>query len=122
MLGLAFQLHDPEHLLGKPEGEEEALARIDDHAYTLKAARRMTCVRLDLGEKPAVVSAIMKYQATERMRMAATAVQHSAEFSITACWLGIASYGVPVGTSHDGTFRPAQRRSRHPHAKTIGQF
>lgn len=56
--------------IGKLEGVEEALARIGAHAYTLEAARRMTCVGLDLGEKPAVVSAIMKYQATERMRMA----------------------------------------------------
>lgn len=56
--------------IGKLEGVEEALARIGGHAYTLEAARRMTCVGLDLGEKPAVVSAIMKYQATERMRMA----------------------------------------------------
>lgn len=56
--------------IGKLEGVEEALARIGGHAYTLEAARRMTCVGLDLGEKPAVVSAIMKYQATERMRTA----------------------------------------------------
>lgn len=56
--------------IGKLEGVEEALARIGGHAYTLEAARRLTCVGLDLGEKPAVVSAIMKYQATERMRMA----------------------------------------------------
>lgn len=56
--------------IGKLEGVEEALARIGGHAYTLEAARRLTCVGLDLGEKPAVVSAIMKYAATERMRMA----------------------------------------------------
>lgn len=56
--------------IGKLEGVEEALARIGGHAYTLEAARRLTCVGLDLGEKPAVVSAIMKYQATERMRIA----------------------------------------------------
>lgn len=56
--------------IGKLEGVEEALARIGGHAYTLESARRLTCVGLDLGEKPAVVSAIMKYQATERMRSA----------------------------------------------------
>lgn len=56
--------------IGKLEGVEEVLARIGGHAYTLEAARRLTCVGLDLGEKPAVVGGIMKYQATERMRIA----------------------------------------------------
>ncbi|MGH8493191.1 MAG: acyl-CoA dehydrogenase [Moraxellaceae bacterium] len=56
--------------IGKLEGVEEVLAQIGNHAYTLEAARRLTCVALDMGEKPAVVSAIMKYEATERMRMA----------------------------------------------------
>lgn len=56
--------------IGKLEGVEEALARIGGQAYTLEAARCLTCVGLDLGEKPAVVSAIMKYHATERMRSA----------------------------------------------------
>jgi acyl-CoA dehydrogenase len=56
--------------IGKLEGVEEALAAIGGHAYTLEAARRLTCVGLDLGEKPAVIGGIMKYQATERMRTA----------------------------------------------------
>ncbi len=56
--------------VGKMEGVEEALARIGGHAYALEAARRLTTVGLDLGERPAVISAIMKYQATERMRAA----------------------------------------------------
>lgn len=55
--------------IGKLEGVEEVLARMGAQAYTLEAARRMTCVALDMGEKPAVVSAIMKHEATERMRM-----------------------------------------------------
>ncbi|MDF3031700.1 MAG: fadE, partial [Moraxellaceae bacterium] len=52
------------------EGVEDELARLGGHAYTLEAARRLTCAGLDLGEKPAVVSAIMKYQSMERMRAA----------------------------------------------------
>lgn len=56
--------------VGKLEGVEEALASIGGHAYTLEAARRLTGVGLDLGEKPAVIGGIMKYQATERMRIA----------------------------------------------------
>lgn len=56
--------------IGRFEGVEEVLARMTGHAYTLEAARRLTCVGLDLGEKPGVISGIMKYQATERMREA----------------------------------------------------
>ncbi|MCD6060703.1 MAG: acyl-CoA dehydrogenase domain protein, partial [Moraxellaceae bacterium] len=56
--------------IGKLEGVEDELARLGGHAYTLEAARRLTCAGLDLGEKPAVVSAIMKYQSMERMRAA----------------------------------------------------
>ncbi len=50
------------------EGVEEALARIAGGAYTLDAMRRMTAHAVDLGEKPAVLSAIAKYQATEGAR------------------------------------------------------
>ena len=38
-------------------------------AYLLDAARRMTCAALDDGHHPAVVTAIMKAQATDRMRV-----------------------------------------------------
>jgi acyl-CoA dehydrogenase len=50
------------------EGVEEALARIAAHTYAIDAARVMTAVAVDRGEKPAVVSAIVKYHATERAR------------------------------------------------------
>jgi len=50
------------------EGVEEALARIAGNAYAIEAARVMTAGAVDLGEKPAVVSAIVKYHATERAR------------------------------------------------------
>ncbi len=56
--------------IGRFEGVAEALARIGGHAYVLEAARRLSTLALDLGEKPAVVSAIVKYQSTERMRAA----------------------------------------------------
>jgi acyl-CoA dehydrogenase len=52
------------------EGVEEAMARIGGHAYVVDAAREMTAGAVDLGEKPSVVSAIMKYHATERGRIA----------------------------------------------------
>jgi len=50
------------------EGVQEALARIAGTAYTMDAARVLTARAVDRGERPAVVSAIMKYHATERMR------------------------------------------------------
>ncbi|PLC55773.1 acyl-CoA dehydrogenase [Pollutimonas nitritireducens] len=54
--------------IGKFEGVEEALARIGGNTYLIDAARSMTAVAVDLGEKPSVVSAIVKYHLTERGR------------------------------------------------------
>lgn len=54
--------------VGKFEGVEEALARIGGHTYAMDAARAMTAGAIDLGEKPSVVSAIVKYHVTERAR------------------------------------------------------
>jgi len=54
--------------IGKFEGIEEALARIGGNAYMMDAARMLTLTALDLGEKPSVISAIVKYHCTERAR------------------------------------------------------
>lgn len=54
--------------IGKFEGVEEALARIGGNTYLMDAARAMTAGAVDLGEKPSVVSAIVKYHLTERGR------------------------------------------------------
>lgn len=54
--------------IGRFEGVEEALARIAGSTYLMDAARVMTCGAVDRGERPSVVSAIVKYHATERMR------------------------------------------------------
>jgi acyl-CoA dehydrogenase len=54
--------------IGKFEGVEEAMGRIGGHTYVIEAARRMTAGAVDLGEKPSVISAIVKYHATERAR------------------------------------------------------
>jgi acyl-CoA dehydrogenase len=54
--------------IGRFEGVEEAIARIGGNAYLMEAARVMTAGAVDLGEKPAVVSAIVKYHLTERAR------------------------------------------------------
>src|SRR5688572_5667414 len=54
--------------IGKLEGVEEALGRIAAHCYMTAATRVMTAGAVDLGEKPAVISAIAKYHLTERAR------------------------------------------------------
>lgn len=55
--------------IGKFEGVEEALARIGGNAYMMDAARRLTAQAVDMGEKPSVISAIVKYHCTERGRI-----------------------------------------------------
>lgn len=54
--------------IGAFEGIEEVLARMAGMTYLIDAAREVTCAALDSGEKPAVISAILKYQSTETMR------------------------------------------------------
>ena len=55
--------------IGKFEGVQEALARMGGNLYLMDAARRLSAAAVDLGEKPAVISAIAKYHVTERGRM-----------------------------------------------------
>jgi acyl-CoA dehydrogenase len=62
------QFHLP---IGRFEAIEERLGRIAATCYLLDAARRLTCAAIDHGHKPAVIAAIMKQQATERLRVAA---------------------------------------------------
>ncbi|MDX9699314.1 MAG: acyl-CoA dehydrogenase [Rhodocyclaceae bacterium] len=54
--------------IGRFEGVEEALTRIGANTYLSDAARILTASAIDLGEKPSVVSAIVKYHVTERAR------------------------------------------------------
>ncbi|NOU06955.1 MAG: acyl-CoA dehydrogenase [Hyphomicrobiaceae bacterium] len=54
--------------VGKMEGLEEPLARMVETAYVNEAARAVTASMVSRGEKPSVISALMKYQTTERMR------------------------------------------------------
>ncbi len=54
--------------IGKFEGVEEALARIGGVTYMMDAARLLTISGLMLGEKPSVISAIVKYHLTEGAR------------------------------------------------------
>lgn len=51
--------------IGKFEGIEEPMARIGGYTYLMDAARGYICGALDQGAKPAVVTAIAKYNFTE---------------------------------------------------------
>ena len=54
--------------IGHMEGVEESLAKLAGYAYSSDAAVSMSTGAVDLGEKPSVVSAIIKYHLTEQMR------------------------------------------------------
>ncbi|MBS0251314.1 MAG: acyl-CoA dehydrogenase [Proteobacteria bacterium] len=56
--------------VSRMEGVEEPLVRIVEAAYVNEAARAMTAAMVSRGEKPSVISALMKYQTTEKMRRA----------------------------------------------------
>ena len=92
--------------VGQFEGVQEALARIAGQTYMMEAARRMTTRALDRGERPAVVTAIMKYQATERLRMVINDAMdiHGGR---AVCdgphnYLGNAYRAIPVGITVEG--------------------
>jgi acyl-CoA dehydrogenase len=92
--------------VGKFEGIQERLARIAGHAYTLDAARRLTCAGLDQGHKPSVISAIMKANATERMRVCVDDAMdvHAGKAVIDGPvnYLGNLYRAVPVGITVEG--------------------
>ncbi len=56
--------------IGKMEGVQEPLARIVETAYVNEAARGVTAAMVSRGERPSVISALMKYQTTEKLRRA----------------------------------------------------
>ncbi|WP_060481536.1 acyl-CoA dehydrogenase [Pseudomonas sp. NBRC 111119] len=56
------------------EGIQESLARIGGNAWMMDSARLLTAKAVDLGEKPSVLSAILKYHLTERGR---ECIQHA---------------------------------------------
>src|ERR1700754_2903987 len=92
--------------IGKFEGIEEPLARIAGTAYLLDAARRLTCAALNEGTHPAVISGIMKLQATERMRIAIDDAMdiHAGKAVIDGPqnYMGSLYRSVPVGITVEG--------------------
>src|SRR5262245_45121459 len=92
--------------ISKFEGIEEPLARIAGTAYLLDAARRLTCSALNQGHYPAVISGIMKLQATERMRVVIDDAMdvHGGKAIIDGPqnYLGNLYRSVPVGITVEG--------------------
>ncbi len=92
--------------IGRFEGIEEVLGRMAGLTYTMDAGRRMTCAALDQGEKPSVVSAMLKHFNTESMR---TVVNDGMDIigGKGIClgpsnFLGRAYQGIPVGITVEG--------------------
>ncbi len=56
--------------ISRMDGIAQPLARIAETAYVNEAARGVTAAMVAAGEKPSVISALMKYQTTEKMRQA----------------------------------------------------
>lgn len=54
--------------IGQFEGVDEALARIGALTYQMEASQDLALTALDAGEKPSVISALLKYHNTERLR------------------------------------------------------
>ncbi len=54
--------------IGVMEGVAAPLARLVKSAYMFEGARATTAAMVDQGQKPAVISALLKYRATEAMR------------------------------------------------------
>jgi acyl-CoA dehydrogenase len=85
---------------------EERLGRLAATAYLLDAARRMTCAAIDQGHKPAVVTAIMKSQATDRMRVSVNDAMdvHGGKGIMEGPlnYLGSLYRGIPIGITVEG--------------------
>src|SRR3954470_13540947 len=85
---------------------EERLGRLAATAHLLDAARRMTCAAIDAGHKPAVVTAIMKSQATDRMRVSVNDAMdvHGGKGIMEGPlnYLGSLYRGIPIGITVEG--------------------
>ena len=92
--------------IGYFEGIEEGLAQIAGQTYIMDAARLLTLTGLDTGENPSVISSVVKYQLTERMRKV---INHSMDIhgGHAICmgpsnFLGRAYQGIPISITVEG--------------------
>ncbi len=92
--------------IGKFEGVEEALARIGGLTYLIDAGRTLMTGALGLGEKPAVMSAIVKQQCTELSRIVVNDAMdiHGGKGICLgpANYLARAYQQIPIGITVDG--------------------
>ncbi len=92
--------------IGRFEGVEEALARLAAHTYATSALSRMTASAVDMGDKPALPSAIAKYHATENARkVSADAMDvHGGKGIIMGPrnYLGRSWQGIPIWITVEG--------------------
>jgi acyl-CoA dehydrogenase len=97
------QFHLP---IGRFEAIQERLGRMAATAYLLDAARRFTCAGLDMGHHPAVVTAVMKGQATERLRVSVNDAMdiHGGKAVVEGPqnYLGSLYRAVPIGITVEG--------------------
>jgi len=98
-----YQFKQP---IGNFEGIQEPLARIGGETYRMDAAHRMTLSALDQGEKPAVLSAILKANLTEAYRRVTIDAMdiHGGKSIIMGPrnYLGLIYQSVPVAITVEG--------------------
>ena len=92
--------------IGRFEGIEEVMARIGGLTYLMNAARTLTCSAVDAGEKPAVLTGIVKAYLTDGMR---TVVNDAMDIQAGAAIcrgpkniLGRTYAGIPVAITVEG--------------------
>lgn len=92
--------------IGRFEGVEERLAVVAGTCWQMDAARRLTCAAIDQGAKPAVISALVKQNLTEKMRLV---VNHGMDIEggKAICLgpknhIGHAYQGIPIGITVEG--------------------
>ncbi|WP_269532224.1 acyl-CoA dehydrogenase [Chitinimonas sp. BJYL2] len=92
--------------IGKFEGVDEAMARIGGYTYQMDSSQRLALTGLDSGEKPSVISAILKYHNTERMRKVLNDAMdiHGGKAVVMGPrnYLGHAYQTIPVGITVEG--------------------
>ena len=92
--------------IGKFEGVQANMARIGAFTYQLEAARTLTTTALDMGQRPAIVTAIAKYHMTEMGRtLLSDAMDIHAGKAIQLGpqnYLGHAYLGIPIAITVEG--------------------
>ncbi|MCE2573825.1 acyl-CoA dehydrogenase [Motilimonas eburnea] len=92
--------------IGKFEGVQGTMARIGAFTYQLEASRALTTTALDLGERPAIITAIAKYHMTEMGRtLLSDAMDIHAGKAIQLGprnYLGHAYLGIPIAITVEG--------------------